>query len=79
MTKIRLTKKRLRTLHAALTVDDILYRKFQQLMDDVKKAQARYVRMKQIIRVVQVRGNMQVPMQIESVHVTPDGTVVIVR
>lgn len=77
---IRLTKKRERMLANALTIDDILYRKFELLNRDLARRESEFQRRKQVIKVFQRRGpRCQLVLQILATHQTPEGVVVICR
>lgn len=83
MKKIRLTKKRLAALDAALSIDDILYAKFQHMMRYVNEREERFRARRQIREVLrrdEYRGMLcDYQMQILEVHDTGRGLVIIVR
>jgi len=76
---MRLTKKRLKDLEVALSLDDVLYEKFLRLNEELRRETAKLYRAKQIVTVQQRRGKVMVALQIEAIHVSPDGMHVVVR
>ena len=74
----RLTKKRLRALDAALSLDDILYEKFRRLSEELDRKHRAIYRAERIVRVVQRQGKTDWVLPILEVQVSPEGTQVIV-
>lgn len=79
MSKIRLTKKRLRLLHVAMSLDDVLFEKFRRLNEQLGKERLALLKSKQVISVRQRRGKILYALQIEDILVSPEGTMVIVK
>ena len=79
MTKIKLTKKRLRDLDTVLSIDEVLYEKFRRLNEDLQKQKERFYRSKQVVSVFQLRGDSWYAIKIERVEVTPEGIRVFCR
>lgn len=77
---VRLTKKRLAALDAALSIDDILWAKYQQMMRRIDERERRF-RARHVIRKVEQlqESGFYVNMQILQVHDTDGGLVIIVR
>lgn len=79
MKRIRLTKARLRALHSALSLDDVLYEKFRRLNEELNRREQRLGRKSAIREVIQRRDNMNYVLQVDAVHSTEDGLVVFCR
>jgi hypothetical protein len=75
---VRLTKKRLRDLHVAISIDDVLYEKFRRLNEEVDRKWRRIATAERVIMVSQRRGGVLHWLPILDVRVTSEGTVVMV-
>lgn len=73
MNKLILTKKRLKALDLALTMDDILYAKFDRMYTDFKRHCEQFNRRKYVIRVVQKKKTVNYVLQIIKETKTPEG------
>lgn len=79
MKRVRLTKKRLQALDAALSLDDVLYEKFRRLQKDLQHEYRRLYRAKQVVSVAQRRNDRLHELCIEAIQVSPEGTRIICR
>lgn len=79
LSKMKLTKKRLRQLEIALCLDDVLHEKFLRLNDELKHETQKLYRSKRIINVYKKTGSIYIALQIEEMQVSPEGTIVIVK
>lgn len=79
MKKVYLTKKRLKALEMAITLDDILYAKFdrlhRQLNEDVRRL---YLNPKKVFRVIKKHKNHLENVQIIDVQMSDEGSVIYV-
>lgn len=75
MRKVILTKKRLKALNMALSVDDILYEKFLRLNKDFMERCEEWNRRKQVVRVVQKKDNVNYILQITKEIKTEEGII----
>ena len=58
MRKIKLTKKRLKALDMAISMDDVLYEKYRRLNEDLEKRAVKMYKSQQVINVIRkVNGN----------------------
>lgn len=81
--KIRLTKARLQALDHKLAFDDILYEKFRRLNEALDMKYRQLYRAERIVEVLQAqttfpRGRLLKSLVILEIHVTSDGTQVVV-
>ena len=51
--RMRLTKRRLRTLDTAISLDDVLYEKFRRLHEDLQQEARRFERRKTVLKIAQ--------------------------
>lgn len=79
MIKIRLTKKRLKALYLGITLDDILYAKFNRMYQEFNRECREWNKRKQVIRVLQNKGKVNYVLQIIQEVKTPEGILVVVR
>lgn len=81
MKKIRITKKRDKALHVALSMDDYLYAKFRAQQDELKKMHEQYIRKPQsyweVLR--QLPGGNFVKEMVVSCEVADCGTRIIIK
>lgn len=73
-----MTKKRHKILNDAISVDDLLYRKYQLMRERFEKDVARWNREKQVVQVLQEVGDQVHSLQIIKEYKTADGIVVTV-
>ena len=74
----KLTKKQESILHTALSLDDLLFRKFERLNQEFMQT-VRAHRRRSVASVVANMGDYQQHLMIEKVYDTEDGYVVVVR
>lgn len=79
MKKIILTKNRLKSLHLALSLDDILYEKFRRLHEDFTRRCSEWNRRKQVIRVIRKGKDYNEVLQIIREVKTDEGIYLEVR
>lgn len=81
MKKVILTKKRLRRLDEAITLDDVMYEKYRRMMDAVDEKYHTYLRAKNIVRVLKsnYKTGVTEEMTILKLEISLQGTVVIVK
>jgi hypothetical protein len=76
----KLTKKQNAALEFQLSFDDLLYRKYLELMDRVHLEAKRLIHEPmRIRRVVGMRGNDAIRLCVENINTTPEGTEIVVR
>ena len=78
MATVRLTKKRMRALDAAISLDDILFEKFRRLSDNLRREEQRFYKAKQVLEVAMEHGQMFVMLPILRTEKSPHGMRVIV-
>lgn len=79
--KVILTKKRLKALEMAISIDDILYEKFNRLhknLHEYEKQTMRRLKMRSNYRVIRKQGDIQYVEQVKDVISTDDGTLIII-
>ena len=76
MPKVRLTTKRLKALDVALSMDDVLYAKFQRLNDEFYKNVRRWHLKNQVIHVIKIGNKYKEDLQIKKEIKTDNGIIV---
>jgi hypothetical protein len=73
---IRMTKKREKALHTALSLDDLLYEKFRRLNEQLQRDVRRFLKdPARVMRVIQKdKDGNYLMLQILETHVTDQGT-----
>lgn len=79
MKKIVLTKKRLKALDIALSIDDVLYRKFEVLNEDLRKRAKQMYRANQVMRVIRLKDKTPYIEQIVEETKTDEGIIVYIK
>ncbi len=74
---VRLTKKRLDALNTAISMDDILYAKFERMYRQFHRDVDRmYRRPKEIVKIIKIHKDYFENVQMKKVEITPEGTIV---
>lgn len=72
MKKIILTKKRIKRLELALTIDDILYEKFKRLNEQLNRDYEKFRQMQTVVEVVKqgqhYKERMQIIKEVKTSH-----------
>lgn len=75
--KVILTKKRLAALDIALSLDDVLYAKFDRMYKQLHRDVDRmYRRPKEIVKIIKINKDCFENVQMKKVEITPEGTIV---
>jgi len=78
--KVILTKKRIRQLDMALSIDDILYERHRRMQQDLNRQIDNWYRSKQVVQVLDVsKKDFMLEKRIVREYRTPDGIIVEIR
>ena len=80
MGKRKITKKQEERLYTALSIDDVLYSKHLQLMEQVHREAERLIHAPHRIHsIIGIRGTDTLRLAVKEVVVTPEGTQIVVQ
>lgn len=81
MRKIILTKKRLKALDMAISLDDVLLEKYRRLREDLaeyEKTTLKRLGQRKNYKIVELKGNTKYLKQIKDIISTDEGTIIII-
>jgi len=77
--KVYLTKGRLKDLHTALSIDEVLYEKHRRMLEDFNRYTQQWARRKQVIGVIKKHKGFKEKLMIIEEIKSSEGILVIVK